>query len=100
MTPMIPRSPVVALLVLVLSAVGALAHASPPDPSWIGGLYDAADGDDAVLAVTGLDQAPPLPALREVATHTVHLGAVVVVARPAFRAFAPAVPAVRAPPSL
>jgi hypothetical protein len=97
---MIPRSPVATLLVLILAAVGALAHASPPDPSWIGGLYDAADGDDAILAVTGLDQAPPLPVLRDVAPHGVHLGAIVLVARPALRAFAPAVPAVRAPPSL
>ena len=99
MTPMIPRYAVVALLALVLAAVGALAHASPPDPGWIGGLYDGADGDDAILAVTGLDQAPPLPTLRDVAPHAVRLGSIVLVARPALRAFAPTVPAVRAPPS-
>ena len=99
MTPMIPRPAVVALLVLILAAVGALAHASPPDPGWIGGLYDAADGDDAILAVTGLDQAPPPATLRDVAPHEIHLGSIVLGARPAPRAFAPAVPAVRAPPS-
>jgi hypothetical protein len=99
MTPMIPRPAVAALLVLVLPALGALAHASPPDPGWIGGLYDAADGDDAILAVTGLDQAPPLATRHDVAPHEIHLGSIVLGARPAPHAFAPAVPAVRAPPS-
>ena len=61
---MIPRLAVAALLGLVLSTLGALANASPPDPGWIGGFYDAADDDDVILAVTGMDQAsglePPL----------------------------------------
>jgi hypothetical protein len=35
-----------------LVALVPLAHASPPDPTWIAGLYDDADHDDAVLAVT------------------------------------------------
>jgi hypothetical protein len=39
---------VVGLVVVVLS----LAYASPPDPAWIKGFYDDADGDDAVLAIT------------------------------------------------
>ena len=43
------------LLVLVLAgamlALTPAAHASPPDQSWIAGLYDDADYDDAVLAV-------------------------------------------------
>src|SRR5262245_9886335 len=30
----------------------ALAYASPPDPSWISGIYDAADYDDVVGMVT------------------------------------------------
>ena len=39
-------------LALALLAVGVvtLAHATPVDPTWIGGLYDNGDGDDAVLA--------------------------------------------------
>src|SRR5260370_35654680 len=29
-----------------------LAHASPPDPTWISGIYDDADYDDVVCLVT------------------------------------------------
>jgi len=98
MAPMIPRLPLTALLVLVLSTLGAMASASPPDPSWIGGFYDAADGDDVVLAVTGMDSPPLTPAVA-VEAHPVPLGAVALPARPAERAVALTVPAVRAPPS-
>ncbi|HXL46822.1 MAG TPA: hypothetical protein VN977_09485 [Candidatus Binatia bacterium] len=95
---MIPRRPVAALLVLVLSTLGALANASPPDPGWIGGFYDAADGDDVVLAVIGLDQAPPLAPLLDVEPGAIHVGPVALPTRPAERALAHTAPAVRAPP--
>jgi hypothetical protein len=39
-------------LLSVLTALTPLAYASPPDPSWIGGLYDDDDFDDAVIFVT------------------------------------------------
>src|SRR5262245_10460105 len=29
-----------------------LAYASPPDPAWISGVYDDADGDDVIVQVT------------------------------------------------
>ena len=41
---------VVAAAVLILAP---LAQATPPDQTWIGGLYDNADYDDVVLMVTG-----------------------------------------------
>ena len=45
-----------ALLTLIVLATGlalpCLAHASPPDPSWIPGVYDDADFDDVVVRVT------------------------------------------------
>jgi len=55
------------LLIWVIFAVSALlpglAHASPPDPSWISGVYDDADGDDVILLLTsgtgGLAAIPP-----------------------------------------
>jgi len=56
-----------ALLALIVLATGlalpALAHASPPDPSWIPGVYDDADFDDVVVRVTSatgsVDPEPP-----------------------------------------
>ena len=52
------------VLVAVLAVLLPLAYASPPDPSWIGGLYDDDDGDDALLAITSAFttfDAPELP---------------------------------------
>src|ERR1700737_4641381 len=60
------------LLLLPVTVLTALAYASPPDPSWIRGIYDDADYDDVVVMITsaaaatapvllvGLRQMPPL----------------------------------------
>jgi hypothetical protein len=37
---------------LILVALQPLALASPPDSLWVGGVFDADDLDDAVVAVT------------------------------------------------
>jgi hypothetical protein len=42
-----------------LIALTLLCHASPPDPTWIAGLYDDADHDDVVLGVVGTVAVPP-----------------------------------------
>jgi hypothetical protein len=34
-----------------LATTPSLCHASPPDPTWVGGLYDDADHDDVVQVV-------------------------------------------------
>jgi hypothetical protein len=48
----------VALLLLIpLGALTALAYASPPDPSWIRGIYDGADYDDVVDTITSAAEA-------------------------------------------
>ena len=39
-------------LVTAVLALAPVAHASPPDQSWIPGLYDNADFDDVVLLIT------------------------------------------------
>jgi len=39
------------ILTGVLIALTPLADAAPPDPTWIGGFYDADDFDDVVMAV-------------------------------------------------
>ncbi len=41
-----------ALVLLSLVALAPLAHASPGDSSWIPGIYDAADCDDAIWILT------------------------------------------------
>jgi hypothetical protein len=46
-----PRFLLFAVVGLLVS-LQALAYASPPDQSWIGGLYDDADYDDVVILVT------------------------------------------------
>ena len=38
-------------LLALLLAILPLAEASPPDPLWVGGMYDGADLDDVVVAV-------------------------------------------------
>src|SRR5499425_1655728 len=38
-------------IALALILLPAIAFASPPDPSWIAGIYDGADGDDIVSLV-------------------------------------------------
>ena len=50
----------VVLLLLAPVALPGLAHASPPDPTWIPGIYDDADGDDIVsLIASGTGHLPP-----------------------------------------
>jgi predicted anti-sigma-YlaC factor YlaD len=46
------RGFVVLLLAGVMLTLTPLAHAAPPDQTWIAGLYDNADYDDVVLFVT------------------------------------------------
>jgi hypothetical protein len=55
------------LLLVPLVWLTPLAHASPPDQTWIGGFYDDADYDDVVLLALSLalalgDMAPALDA--------------------------------------
>ena len=49
---MVLRRSLVLLLLGVIAALVPLAHASPPDQSWIGGLYDDGDYDDAIISIT------------------------------------------------
>src|SRR5262245_14121555 len=61
-------------IALALILLPAIAFASPPDPSWIAGIYDGADGDDIVSLVYETSAAKtaapshvgPLPCLLEI----------------------------------
>ena len=68
---------VVSLLVGALMTLTPLAYAEPPDPTWIAGLYDNADYDDVVIALTsavGAADGTPTPDLAPTAEiiHTLH----------------------------
>ncbi|HME93197.1 MAG TPA: hypothetical protein VKN16_03115 [Methylomirabilota bacterium] len=46
------RAPLLAVVLTTAIALPALAHASPPDSTWIAGVYDDADSDDVIVRVT------------------------------------------------
>ena len=50
------RLPLVLILLSDLAALAPLAYASPPDPAWIGGIYEDDDFDDVVLAATAAEK--------------------------------------------
>jgi len=66
-------------VVLALILLPTIAFASPPDPSWIAGIYDGADGDDIVSLVYETSAANqiaqphlgPLPCLLEMYLDTI-----------------------------
>ena len=39
------------VLIMTLVVLPIVASASPPDPTWLDGIYDEADGDDLVTQV-------------------------------------------------
>ena len=50
------------ILLLLMAALAPMAWASPPDPTWVSGLYDNADFDEVVTYLTsGLVALPTLP---------------------------------------
>ena len=53
------RFTLVLLLGVVLVTLVAFAHASPPDVTWLAGVYDAADFDDVVDFLVSLSAATP-----------------------------------------
>ena len=46
------RAPLLAIVLTLAAMLPALAHATPPDASWISGVYDDADFDDIVVQIT------------------------------------------------
>ena len=60
------RAYVLGILSVLLTLV-PLAHASPPDPQWIAGIYDAGDFDEVVWALIDADTVCPPAQLTAVA---------------------------------
>jgi hypothetical protein len=44
-------APLTFLLCALIGTLSVLAYASPPDPSWVRGVYDDADFDDVVCLI-------------------------------------------------
>ena len=89
-------STVAVLLLCVFAGIVPLAYASPPDPTWIAGIWDDADFDDVVLAIVSADAAasPSAPVIG-VSEATVQPPPQ---ARPARRDHRPRLTADRSPP--
>ena len=86
------------LLVLLMFAPVTLAHASPPDQTWIAGVYDQADFDDVVGLLTSVLEATDSTAAPE-PRHCFALALKLGQARVVCPASAPAhSPPLRAPP--
>jgi hypothetical protein len=51
----VSRALIACILVVVLFNIVPLAHSSPPDSTWIAGIYDDADYDDIVGLVTSAE---------------------------------------------
>ena len=49
-----PQLPLVGLILASLIALVPLAYSSPPDPTWLPGLWDNADRDGAVILATSV----------------------------------------------
>jgi hypothetical protein len=62
-----PARALALLLLACLISITPLADASPPDPTWVVGLYDDADGDGIVVSLTsvawGVELTPPVSLL-------------------------------------
>jgi len=86
------------LLPLLIIAPVTLAHASPPDPTWVTGVYDQADFDDVICLLTSALEATESTAAPE-SRHYLALAPKLGHARAVCPASAPAYsPPLRAPP--
>jgi hypothetical protein len=91
--------PTMALVVLgFLVALVPLANASPPDPTWIPGIYDDADFDDVILiivsAVGAASPSSPVIVVSEASLHRIPQP------RPSIRERRPRLTVDRSPPFL
>ena len=76
-TRMLARIFLVVLLLCSSISVTPLAFAYPPDPSWISGIYDGDDQDDAVSLVTSASSTVARPPLDSSRPLTVQVGSAV-----------------------
>ena len=87
---MVGQRLILSVVIATLFGLVPLAHITPPDQTWLGGLYDGNDYDEAVIFLTSVvaavspDPAPALPRPAVVVGVATQLGpAVVSTLRPA-----------------
>jgi hypothetical protein len=61
----VPLIGTVLILLALLLTLSPLAYASPPDPTWIPGLWDDDDFDNVVVYITSAASDAPAPIDRE-----------------------------------
>ena len=94
------RASLAILLLSVVLALPAIAHAAPTDPVWISGLYDDNDYDDVVLFIIGAVGAIDSGVVNPVGPLVIDVGPITP-SRLQFVAFRPLdSPSTRAPPYL
>ena len=114
MTGMVPRNSFAALaghvcgrwrnlcargLLVLLLAIVPLAEASPPDPLWVGGMYDGADFDEVAAAVIAATAVVVRALLLLINPALIVANAVLLADRASLPTASPPARPVRAPPS-
>src|SRR5262249_39282248 len=87
------------LLLAPLFVLVAMGYASPPDPSWIAGVYDAADHDDVIVLITSGSAAAGPGGMNDVRPSLIVVASPVPPGAGAVSARGPSHESVRAPPS-
>jgi hypothetical protein len=91
------RSTALSLLAPLLVLV-AMGYASPPDPSWIAGVYDAVDLDDVIVFVISSPAAAGSLVVHDVRPSCIVVAAPVHASEGAVSVGVPSHESVRAPP--
>jgi hypothetical protein len=95
---MVGSNVLVLLLVGGLTVLTPLAHSSPPDPTWIAGIYDGDDFDDVIVSVTSVTSTVDAGPLAGLEPGQVVLGLVPSLEADSAARPAPPAPLGRAPP--
>jgi hypothetical protein len=93
---MVARLLAVALGLLLF--LPALADATPPDPTWIGGLSDEADYDDVIILVNAAPSPPPTESVHSLDLHWTPVWVIPALDEPLPSPATPPSPLARGPP--
>ena len=95
----LPQLPLIGLILASLIALVPLAHSSPPDPTWLPGLWDNADLDDVVILATSVASTVDAGRLGQIGFLPTVVGGVQDILPPSLAAPLPPTDPSRAPPA-